>query len=145
MSHRVTARSAELFGGLVAPRVVPGAETSTSELCRFLRERIRDRDPHNGANISTVYVPDSAGDYNAIIAAPYASPSEVPVGDVFVHVPSGVFAVFVPSGLIQDPVEDVWSQVDDATANGELFRAYKEDIEVVTNSGEVELYISIVI
>lgn len=145
MTHRVTARSAEIFGGLVAPRIVPGAETSTSELIRFLRERIRDRDPDLEADISTVYVPDAAGDYNAVVSMSYVSPGEVPVGDVFVHVPSGVYAVFVPDGVIRDPIEDVWAQVDDATANGELFRAYKEDVEVVTSSGEVELYISIVI
>lgn len=145
MSHRVTARSAELFGGLVAPRIAPGVEASTSELFRFLRERMWDRHPGQEVDVSTVFVPDAAGDYNAVVAVSYVSPSEVPVGDVFVQVPSGVFAVFVPDGLIKDPVEDVWTQVDDATSNGELFRAYKEDIEVVTNSGRVELYISIVI
>jgi predicted transcriptional regulator YdeE len=145
VSHRVTARSAELFGGLVAPRIAPGVEASTSELFRFLRERMWDRHPGREVDVSTVFVPDAAGDYNAVVAVPYVSPTEVPVGDVFVQVPSGVFAVFVPDGLLKDPVEDVWTQVDDATSNGELFRAYKEDIEVVTNSGKVELYISIVI
>jgi predicted transcriptional regulator YdeE len=144
VSHRVTARSAELFGGLVAPRITPGAEASTSELFRFLRERIRDQHLEP-VDISTVYVPDAAGDYNAVVATPFDSPSDVPVGDVFVSVPSGVYAVFVPDGVIQDPIEDVWAQVEDATANGELFRAYKEDVEVVTKTGEVELYISIVI
>lgn len=145
MSFRVTARSAELFGGLVAPRVVPGVEASTSELFRFLRERIRDRGPQDGGDVTTLFVPDAHGDYNAVVGVPYATAAEVPVGDVFVQVPSGVFAVFEPDGTLPDPVEDVWAQVDDATANGELFRAYKEDIEVVTNSGKLELYISIVI
>lgn len=144
MSHRVTARSAELFGGLVAPRVVPGVETSTSELFRFLRERVRDRHP-DGVDVSTLFVPDAHGDYNAVVGVPYPTAADVPVGDVFVQVPSGVYAVFEPDGTLPDPAEDVWAQVDDATANGELFRAYKEDIEVVTKSGKVELYISIVI
>ncbi|MGA9870390.1 MAG: effector binding domain-containing protein [Rhodococcus sp. (in: high G+C Gram-positive bacteria)] len=144
MSYRVTARSAELFGGLVAPRITPGAEASTSELFRFLRERLRDRFARS-VEISTVFVPDEHGDYNAVVATSYLSPGEVPVGDVFVSVPSGVYALFVPDGVLSDPIEDVWVQVEDATANGELFRAYKEDIEVVTDSGEVELYISIVI
>nr|WP_296774049.1 effector binding domain-containing protein [Rhodococcus sp. (in: high G+C Gram-positive bacteria)] len=144
MTHRVTARSAELFGGLVAPRIEPGAETSTSELFRFLRERIRDHFADT-VEVSTVFVPDEHGIYNALVATPYASPADVPVGQVFVSVPSGVYAVFVPDGSLRDPIEDVWTQVEEATANGELFRAYKEDIEVVTISGEVELYISIVI
>ncbi len=144
MSHRVTARSAELFGGLVAPRVVPGMETSTSELFRFLRERIRDRHT-DGVDVSTLFVPDQHGDYNAVVGVPYPAVADVPVGDVFVQVPSGVYAVFEPDGTLPDPAEDVWAQVDDATANGELFRAYKEDIEVVTNTGKMELYISIVI
>ncbi|MDJ0393980.1 effector binding domain-containing protein [Rhodococcus sp. G-MC3] len=144
MSHRVTARSAMLFGGLVAPRIQPGAEASTSELFRFLRERIRDRSPAE-VEVNTVFVPDEHGVYNAVMATAYASPADVPVGEVFVSVPSGVYAVFVPDGSMRDPIEDVWTQVEEATANGELFRAYKEDIEVVTTSGEVELYISIVI
>lgn len=144
MSHRVTARSAELFGGLVAPRVTPGSEASTSELFRFLRERLRDR-TLDEVTVSTVFVPDAHGVYNAVVATDYDTPADVPVGDVFVSVPSGVYALFEPDGTLRDPLEDVWTQVEDATANGKLFRAYKEDIEVVTNSGEVELYISIVI
>lgn len=144
MTHRVTARSAELFAGLVAPRIVPSGETSASELFRFLRERVRDRVPES-EDVHTVFVPDAHGDYNAVVATPYDSVTDVPVGDVFVQIPSGVYAVFVPDGTLRDPIEDVWTQVDDATANGELFRAYKEDIEVVTKTGEVELYISIVI
>lgn len=144
MTYRVTARSAELFGGLVAPRVEPGAETSTSELFRFLRERIRDRYSED-VEVSTLYVPDEHGDYNAIVGVPHAVPADVPTGDVFVNVPSGVYAVFEPDGVLSDPVDDVWTQVDDATNDGALFRAYKEDIEVVTQSGSVELYISIVI
>ncbi len=133
-----------MFGGLVATRVVPGSEASGSELFRFLRERIRDRYLLS-VDVSTVYVPDEHGVYNALVSTAYPSPSDVPVGDVFVSVPSGVYAVFVPSGNLKDPIDDVWTQVEDSAENGELFRAYKEDIEVVTSSGEVELYISIVI
>ncbi len=144
MTHSVTARGAELFGGLVAPLAVPGFESSGSELIRFLRERIRDRSADPVA-VSTVFVPDELGDYNALVSLPYSSPNDVPVGDVFLRVPSGVFARFVPSGNLRDPIEDVWAQVDDATESGMLFRAYKEDIEVVTQSGEVELFISVVI
>lgn len=144
MTHSVTARGAELFGGLVAPLAVPGSESSGSELFRFLRERIRDRSADPVA-VSTVFVPDEFGDYNALIGLPYSSPIDVPVGDVFLQVPSGVFARFVPSGNLRDPIDDVWAQVDEATESGTLFRAYKEDVEVVTQAGEVELFISVVI
>ncbi|WP_072806962.1 effector binding domain-containing protein [Rhodococcoides yunnanense] len=144
MTHRVTARPAELFGGLVAPRVTPGAEASNSELFRFLRERIRER-YSDGVDVSTVFVPDAHGVVNAVVATRYLSPADVPIGDVFFEVPTGVYAVFEPSGTLKDPIDDVWTQAEDATAAGAIFRAYKEDIEVVTNSGGVELYISIVI
>ncbi|MCZ4076476.1 effector binding domain-containing protein [Rhodococcus sp. H36-A4] len=144
MTFSVTARSAELFGGLVAPLSVPSSESSNSELFRFLRERIRDRSADPIA-VSTVFVPDELGDYNVVIGLPYESPSDVPVGDVFLQVPSGIFARFVPSGNLRDPIDDVWAQVDEATESGTLFRAYKEDVEVVTHSGEVELFISVVI
>ncbi|NIL78654.1 MULTISPECIES: effector binding domain-containing protein [Nocardiaceae] len=143
MTHRVTARSAELFGGLVAPRITPGAEVSNSELIRFLRERIRERSADDIV-VSTVFVPDAHGVYNAVVAVKHLSPGDVPIGDVFVEVPSGVYAVFSPSGTLRDPIQDVWAQAEEATESGAIFRAYKEDIEVVTNSGEVELFISIV-
>ncbi|WP_242640307.1 MULTISPECIES: effector binding domain-containing protein [Rhodococcus] len=144
MSFRVTARSAELFSGLVAPRVDAGAESSGSEWMRFLRDRVREK--HIGANeVSTVYVPDPHGTVNAVVAVSVDSPADVDAGDVFVSIPTGVFAVFTPSGSLADPVEDVWAQVDDCVASGLIFRAYKEEVEVVTKSGEVELFISIVL
>ncbi|MFI8566350.1 effector binding domain-containing protein [Rhodococcus sp. NPDC078407] len=144
MTFRVTARSAELFSGLVAPRVEPGAEASGSEWMRFLRERLREK--HIGASqVSTVYVPDPHGTVNAVVAVSIDSPADVDIGDVFVSIPTGVFAVFVPSGSLADPIEDVWTQVDECVASGGIFRAYKEEVEVVTISGEVELFISIVL
>ncbi|OZF39089.1 effector binding domain-containing protein [Rhodococcus sp. 14-2483-1-2] len=144
MTFRVTARSAELFSGLVAPRVEPGAESSGSEWMRFLRDRVREK--HTDATqVSTVYVPDPHGTVNAVVAVSVDSPGDVAVGDVFVSVPTGVFAVFVPSGTLADPIEDVWAQVDECVMSGSIFRAYKEEVEVVTNTGEVELFISIVL
>ncbi|OZD01353.1 AraC family transcriptional regulator [Rhodococcus sp. 06-235-1A] len=144
MSFRVTARGAELFSGLVAPRVEPGAESSGSEWMRFLRDRVREK--HIGAQeVVTVYVADPHGTVNAVVAVPVDSPSDVAVGDVFISIPTGVYAVFTPSGSLADPIEDVWAQVDECALSGTIFRAYKEELEVVTNSGEVELFISIVL
>jgi len=144
MSFRITARSAELFGGLVAPRVEPGAEASCSEWMGFLRDRVREKNI-DATEVTTVYVPDAHGTVNALVGVPLASPSDVAVGDVFVSIPTGVFAVFVPSGGLADPIEDVWAQVDECVRSGTLFRAYAEEVEVVTNAGEVELFVSIVL
>ncbi|CCQ17600.1 putative uncharacterized protein [Rhodococcus sp. AW25M09] len=144
MSFRVTARSAELFSGLVAPLVEPGAESSGSEWMQFLRDRVHEK--HIGVDeVTTVYVSDPHGTVNAVVAVPVDSPADVAVGDVFVAIPTGVFAVFTPSGSLSDPLEDVWAQVDECVASGTIFRAYKEEVEVVTRSGEVELFISIVL
>lgn len=144
MAFTVTARPAELFAGVVAPRIVPGPESSGSEWMRFLHERIRERYAEPVA-VSTVYVPDAHGTYNALVAVPVTTPDEVESGDVFVSVPSGVYAMFTPNGSLSDRTEDVWAQADEASESGEIFRAYKEEVEVVTSTGEVELYISIVI
>ncbi|MGV8873923.1 MAG: effector binding domain-containing protein [Rhodococcus sp. (in: high G+C Gram-positive bacteria)] len=111
---------------------------------RFLRDRVREK--NIGVNgVTTVYVPDAHGTVNAVVAVSVDSPADVAVGDVFVSIPTGVFAVFTPSGALSDPIEDVWAQVDECVASGTIFRAYKEEVEIVTNSGEVELFISIVL
>jgi hypothetical protein len=104
------------------------------------------REKNIGATeVTTVYVPDAHGTVNALVGVPLDSPSDVAVGDVFVSIPTGVFAVFVPSGALADPIEDVWAQVDECVRSGTLFRAYAEEVEVVTNAGEVELFVSIVL
>jgi predicted transcriptional regulator YdeE len=93
----------------------------------------------------TVYVPDPAGTYNAVVCFEYSDPSAVPVGDVLVKVPKGVYARFEPNGDYHDPVEDVWAQVDDATASAEITRAYREEIEIWRGPDSVELFISILV
>lgn len=144
MSARVTARSAALFSGLVAPGVEPGAEASGSEWMRYLRDRLLER-RIGAVEVATVYVPDAHGTVNALVAVPIDTPTDVEAGEVFVSIPTGVFAAFTPSGVLGNPIEDVWAQVDDSVRSGAIFRAYKEEIEVVTNTGEVELFISIVL
>lgn len=69
----------------------------------------------------------------------------LPVGDVLIKVPKGVYARFEPNGDYHDPVEDVWAQVDDATASAEITRAYREEIEIWRGPAEVELLISILV
>ena len=66
MTHEIVSREAQIFGGLVIPRVMPGFKTSGGELAEFLRGRLRDRGG-DGADIHTVYVPDSFGQNNALV------------------------------------------------------------------------------
>lgn len=142
MSYTIVVRGSALYGGLAVPRVHPSFKVSNSDLIEFLKDRLRDR-PGGSEPLHTVYVPDPAGNWNALVAREYATPDEVPVGDLMVRVPRGIYARFAPNGDYHDPVEDVWAQVDDATASAEISRAYREEIEVWTGPDTVELFVSI--
>ncbi|BCK53219.1 effector binding domain-containing protein [Nocardia wallacei] len=144
MSYSIVVRDEALYGGLVVPRVRPSFKVSNSELIEFLRDRLRDRE---GADhpLYTVYVPDPAGNYNVLVSYDYPDVDALPVGDVLIKVPKGVYARFEPNGDYHDPVEDVWAQVDDATASAEITRAYREEIEIWRGPAEVELLISILV
>ncbi|MFE7721336.1 AraC family transcriptional regulator [Nocardia rhizosphaerihabitans] len=142
MSYTIVVRGSALYGGLAVPRVHPSFKVSNSDLIEFLKDRLRDR-PGGSEPLQTVYVPDLAGNWNALVAREYATPDEVPVGDLMVRVPRGIYARFAPNGDYHDPVEDVWAQVDDATASAEISRAYREEIEVWHGPDAVELFVSI--
>ncbi|MFE7745469.1 effector binding domain-containing protein [Nocardia sp. NPDC057455] len=144
MSYAIVVRAEAVFGGLVVPRVRPSFKVSNSDLIDFLKDRLRDRAGEDRP-MYTVYVPDPAGNYNAVVCFEYPSPDAVPVGDVLVRVPKGVYARFAPNGDYHDPVEDVWAQVDDATASAEITRAYREEIEIWHGPESVELFISILV
>ncbi|MCP2275185.1 Predicted transcriptional regulator YdeE, contains AraC-type DNA-binding domain [Nocardia amikacinitolerans] len=144
MSYAIVVRNEALYGGLVVPRVRPSFKVSNSDLIEFLKDRLRDRGAA-AQPMYTVYVPDPAGNYNAMVCYEYAEPGDVPVGDLLVRVPKGVYARFEPNGDYHDPVEDVWAQVDDATASAEITRAYREEIEVWRGPDAVELFISILV
>lgn len=141
MTYSIVVRDAAIYGGLVVPRVRPSFKVSNSELIEFLRDRLRDRGV--GGSLYTVYVPDPAGNYNVLVSYEYPAADQVPFGDVMIRVPKGVYARFEPNGDYHDPVEDVWAQVDDATASAEITRAYHEEIEVWRSADRLELYISI--
>ncbi|MBF6145548.1 AraC family transcriptional regulator [Nocardia sp. 852002-20019_SCH5090214] len=143
MTYSIVVRDAAIYGGLVVPRVRPSFKVSNSELIEFLRDRLRDREI--GGPLYTVYVPDPAGNYNVLVSYEYQAPKQVPVGDVMIRVPKGVYARFEPNGDYHDPVEDVWAQVDDATASAEITRAYREEIEVWRGPDRLELFISILV
>ncbi|MBF6355474.1 effector binding domain-containing protein [Nocardia higoensis] len=144
MTYTIAVRNEAIYGGLVVPRVTPSFKVSNSELIEFLKDRLRDREGGDRP-MYTVYVPDPAGSHNAMVCFEYLDPSAVPVGDLLVRVPKGVYARFEPNGDYHDPVEDVWAQVDDATASAEITRAYREEIEVWRGPQDVELYISILV
>ncbi|WP_227979837.1 effector binding domain-containing protein [Nocardia spumae] len=143
MTFSIVVRDAAIYGGLVVPRVRPSFKVSNSELIEFLRDRLRDREV--GGSLYTVYVPDPAGNYNVLVSYEYPAPHKLPVGDVMIRVPKGVYARFEPNGDYHDPVEDVWAQVDDATASAEITRAYCEEIEVWQAPDRLELFISILV
>ncbi|RJO76366.1 AraC family transcriptional regulator [Nocardia panacis] len=144
MTYTIVVRGEATYGGLVVPRVRPSFKVSNSDLIEFLKDRLRDRagDEHR---LHTVYVPDPAGNCNALVCFEYPDPAAVPIGDVLVRVPKGVYARFAPNGDYHDPVEDVWAQVDDATASAEITRAYREEVEVWRGPDSVELFISILV
>ncbi|MET9485951.1 AraC family transcriptional regulator [Nocardia sp. NPDC006630] len=144
MTYSIVVRPGGVYGGLVVPRVRPSFKVSNSELIEFLRDRLRDRDSDE-LPLATVYVPDPAGNYNVLVSYQYPTPEQAPIGDVLIRVPKGVYARFQPNGDYHDPAEDVWAQVDDATASAEISRAYREEIEIWSGPSELELFISILI
>ncbi|WP_433491053.1 effector binding domain-containing protein [Nocardia grenadensis] len=148
MTHTIVVRGESVYAGLVFPKVRPSFKVSNSELIEFLKDRVRERldaagSPDGQRPMYTVYVRTPTGTYNALVCFEYTDPGLAPVGDVLVRVPRGVYARFVPNGDYHDPVEDVWAQVDDATASAEITRAYREEIEIWHGSESVELFISI--
>jgi len=148
MSYSIVVRDPAIYGGLVVPKVRPSFKVSNSELIEFLKDRLRDRAgdhelPAEDRPMYTVYVRTPTGTYNAVVCFEYRGSDSALVGDVLVRVPKGVYARFRPNGDYHDPVEDVWAQVDDATASAEITRAYREEIEIWHGPHSVELFISI--
>ncbi|KAA0023793.1 AraC family transcriptional regulator [Antrihabitans cavernicola] len=143
MTHEIVVREAQIFGGLVIPRVLPGFKTSGSDLVEFLKGRLRDRDRQAAEDIYTIYIPDPSGQNNALVCFAYDYHSEIPIGDVFARSPKGIYAIFRPIGEYSDPVEDVWAQVHGAADSGEINRAFAEEIEILHPDGGIELHISI--
>lgn len=149
MSYTIVVRGESIYAGLVVPKVRPSFKVSNSELIEFLKDRLCERVAEFAGSTEaerpmyTVYVRTPTGTYNAVVCFEYSEPGDSPVGDVLVRVPRGVYARFVPNGDYHDPVEDVWAQVDDATASAEITRAYREEIELWHGSESVELFISI--
>jgi predicted transcriptional regulator YdeE len=134
-------RDEQIYGGLVVPRVVPSFKVSASDLVDFLKDRLRERDGDGPVHV--IYVPDPKKNYNVLVCYPYSTVADVPLGSLLIRVPSGVYAKFVPIGEYKDPIEDVWAQVDAATASADILRAYDEEIEIWRTPDEVELYISV--
>ncbi|NKY55724.1 effector binding domain-containing protein [Nocardia flavorosea] len=149
MTYTIVVRDESVYAGLVVPKVRPSFKVSNSELIEFLKDRLSERAAESAGSAEaerpmyTVYVRTPTGTYNALVCFEYADPGDSAIGDVLVRVPRGVYARFVPNGDYHDPVEDVWAQVDDATASAEITRAYREEIELWHGSESVELFISI--
>ena len=142
MTFRLVARPSMVFGGLVVPGVDPGPEGSAGDLVVFLRERIREREPED-ADVYTVYVPDQRGVCNVVVGLPRGDVDDVPIGDVFVTVPSGAFAVFTPSMTLPDRAEDAWAQAEEAIADGSIVRAGGVEFECLSPDGNVEIFVAV--
>jgi hypothetical protein len=144
LSIRLTARGSLVIGGLAAPSIPPGPESSSSDLIQFLRERIRDRESP-GATVHTLYMPDQLGYYNVIVGVLRSSPEEVPFGDVFAFVPPATYAVVTPEMNLPEQVDDVWAQLDDAMRDGTVVRAGGSEFETMSPEGRVELNVAVVL
>ncbi|MGW5072937.1 hypothetical protein [Rhodococcus sp. NPDC004095] len=129
-------------GGLVLPNVDPasGERSGAGGLMEFTRERIRER---GITEIVTVYTPNKEGDSIAVVGYRCDSVEHLVEGDVMVRVPAGYFARFVPDGPVDDPIADVWNQVEVAAKEGMIDRALAEEIEITRAPNGFELFISL--
>lgn len=141
MGFEIVKRTVLDVGGLVLPNVDAGPETRTGGLVEFTRERILGR---GLTEIVTVFTPNPGGGSTAVIGYPCDSPEKLAEGDVMIRVPAGYFAVFTPDGHVDDPVADVWNQVEVAAKEGKIERAFAEEIEITRAPSMVELFISLV-
>jgi hypothetical protein len=145
------ARQEQIYAGLAVPRVTPSFKVSGGDLVGFLKDRLREQGSPD-ETLYTVYLPApkalKAGpetrprDYTVLVCRPYPDVASVPLGHLMIRIPAGLYVRFEPNGHYADPIEDVWAQVDDATAGGAIARSYLEEIEISSTAG-VELQISV--
>jgi hypothetical protein len=145
------AREERIYAGLAVPRVTPSFKVSGGDLVGFLKDRLREQGSPDEP-VYTVYLPAPPAKkeqpsalpryYTVLVCRPYPDVESAPLGHLMIRIPAGLYVQFEPNGHYADPIEDVWAQVDDATASGALARAYLEEIEVSSSAG-VELQISV--
>lgn len=127
-------------GGLVVPDMEPGVAASYSDLMAFTLERLRTRGIRD---ITVVYVSHPEVGWTAVVGYRCDGVEGLAVGDSLIRVTGKYAARFAPDGSATDPWEDVWTQVAIAEKDGEITRAFREEVAVFSANGEIELYISL--
>ncbi|CRK49525.1 conserved hypothetical protein [Rhodococcus sp. RD6.2] len=140
MSFEIVKLGVVDIGGLVLPDVEPASGERLGGLMEFTRERMCER---GVAEIVTVYTPNAEGDSIAVVGYRCEGAEHLAEGDVMVRVPAGYFARFVPDGPVDDPMTDVWNQVEVAAKEGMIDRAFAEEIEITRAPNGFELFISL--
>jgi hypothetical protein len=124
----------------VVPGAAPGVLGPASDLMNFTLERLRDRCVRD---VTVVYTRHPEAGWSAVAGYRCDSIAELAIGDSLVRV-SGMYAArFVPDRASSHRCEDLWDQVEEADKRGEITRAFTEEVLVLPESGEVDLYVSL--
>ncbi|MGN5238956.1 MULTISPECIES: hypothetical protein [unclassified Rhodococcus (in: high G+C Gram-positive bacteria)] len=127
-------------GGLVVPGAAPGVLGPAADLMNFTLERLCERGVRD---ITVVYVRHLEAGWSAVAGYRCDNIDELTIGDSLVRVSENYAARFVPEGGSSDRCEDLWDQVEAADKRGEITRAFTEEILVLPERGEAELYVSL--
>lgn len=127
-------------GGLVVPGAAPGVLGATADLMTFTLERLRARGIRNP---TVVYANHPAAGWFAVAGYRCDGLEDLAVGDSLIRVSGKYAARFVPDGQSTTQCEDLWGQVESADKQGWIVRAFTEEILVLSQNGEVELYIAL--
>lgn len=127
-------------GGLVVPGAVPGDHGPTTDLMNFTLERLRDRGVRS---LSVVYVRHPEAGWSAVAGYRCDEIEDLAVGDSLIRVSEKYAARFVPDGASPTQCEDLWRQVEEADKRERITRAFTEEVVVLPENGEPELYIAL--
>ncbi|MFD6894978.1 hypothetical protein ACFWB0_10585 [Rhodococcus sp. NPDC060086] len=127
-------------GGLVVPGAEPGVLGPAADLMSFTLERLRERGVQD---LTVVYVRHPEAGWSAVAGYRCDNIEDLVVGDSLVRVSEKYAARFVPDGVSQNQCEDLWDQVEAADKKGEITRAFMEEILVLPEHGEADLYVSL--
>ncbi|MGN0041043.1 MULTISPECIES: hypothetical protein [unclassified Rhodococcus (in: high G+C Gram-positive bacteria)] len=127
-------------GGLVVPGIEPGSGRPGDDLLAFTLERFRERGLRD---VTVVYVSHPEVGWTVVAGYRCDDIGSLAVGDSLIRVTDKYAARFTPDGSSTDPWEDVWTQVDIAEKEGDIARAFREEVAYLPAAGEMELYISL--
>ncbi|MBM7457827.1 hypothetical protein ACIBED_15275 [Rhodococcus coprophilus] len=127
-------------GGLVVPGIEPGSGRLGDDLLDFTLERLRAR---GVGDVTVVYVSNPEVGWTALAGYRCDDVASLAVGDSMIRITDKYAARFTPDGSRTDPWEDVWTQVEIAEKDGEIARAYREEVAFLPASGEMELFVSL--